>query len=126
MTASSARPSKSTGPRTQAGKARASQNAFKHGLARGSRAGDPLSQRLMQALCTETGASLDLALEVAQADFVLRHVVRAEIDALSAGTSVPSVSTLDALITFSRYERRARSRLRTGLKAIESSDRPTG
>jgi hypothetical protein len=112
----------STGPRTKAGKARASQNALKHGLTRPRDwAADPVFQKLTQAICAETGASLASAVEVARADFMLRHVVRAELQALSdASNAVPSASTLEALVTFTRYERRARSRLRSALNSIAS------
>ena len=119
---SAARVPISTGPPTTAGKARASQNALKHGLARPRDwTADPAFQKLTQAICAETGASLAIAAEIARADLVLRHVVRTELQALSnASNAVPSASTLEALVTFTRYERRARSRLRSALNSIAS------
>jgi len=130
----------STGPRSAQGKARASRNALKHGLAAriayDSKQGEAV-ERLAEAIAAEYSdhAELGLVRAVAEADLDLRRVrthraalldtaaVMEKLETASrnldkaSDDSVPPQSyitammkTLDQLATLERYERRAFSR----------------
>jgi hypothetical protein len=80
--ANRANAAKSTGPRTKAGKAKASQNAVRHGLA-AALSGAPRAveeiERLTQAIIVEAGRQdlIEYARRIAEAEIDLRRVRRA-------------------------------------------------
>ena len=105
---------KSTGPRTQGGKLRASRNALRHGLATvadhvQSKDVDRLAAALA-VFCTNLPAELIRA--AAAAELQLRHVrkVRANVgrdllDALSIDPGNDGPSFLDLLVRYERLDR---------------------
>jgi len=103
----------STGPRTEAGKARVAQNAHKHGLASPVEL-DPAAVKEIAALARSiAGPDADAArfaraCEVAAAQIDLVRVRRARMDAFPEA-SAPS-DGLARLVALDRYEGRARSR----------------
>jgi hypothetical protein len=126
---------KSTGPRSREGKARASQNATRHGLAR-SVAKDPAAQDRMAALAAALageGASPALQVQaavVAEAQVDLHraraariHLQSRWIDALetlcSAPAGAPGEEIAAHLARIDRYERRALSRRRTAVQRLD-------
>jgi hypothetical protein len=128
---------RSTGPRTSKGKARASQNATKHGLWRSAPA-DLSELHLVEHAIL--GADPDpemarLAQEIAVADWALRKVLQVEAQLLCCASSRTSAdassaevhplairfqNSLPELAKLERYERRARSRLRSALTSFEA------
>lgn len=116
----------STGPRTLEGKARASQNARKHGLAAAEPAQSFEAERLIRLIAGEACRDpvvLDAAASVAEAQLLLRQVrlVRTDLartarptealsDASPSQASPPSSELLRAMERLDRYERRALSR----------------
>jgi hypothetical protein len=103
----------STGPRTEAGKARVAQNARKHGLASPVEL-DPAAVKDIAALARSiVGPDVDAArfaraCEGAAAQIDLVRVRRARMDAFPEA-SAPSEG-LARFVTLDRYEGRARSR----------------
>jgi hypothetical protein len=82
---------KSTGPRSSAGKRRASQNARRHGFAAGSfRGGDPKQiEALARQIAGETTNPLILehARAAAQATFDLAQIRRAKVELIATGAA---------------------------------------
>ena len=141
---------RSTGPRTAQGKARASRNAFKHGLAASIAYDSAQSEeidRLANAIAGDTSeaAALGLARSAAEAHLELlcarkfrlallnTAIVMGRLEAANASVrrdtdrSVPSASdaaavtqTVDHLLHLERYERRAFSRRRRLLRECKS------
>jgi hypothetical protein len=115
---------RSRGPRTAAGKSRASFNAMRHGLAaitRHNRALSPDIERLARAICADDRDPLLLeqALAIAENEMVLIRVRAARVAAIErahgiAPQPIESRDELDAmrhampdLERLARYERRA-------------------
>ena len=125
---------RSTGPRSVEGKAQASRNAFKHGLAKDIRSDPDASddlKRLAQALCGLNGDAEphELALEAAAAWLELQRVkaygvllVEREIANLTVDDVVPEQSVQQATNQFTRlqrYQRRAASRCNKLFRALQ-------
>jgi hypothetical protein len=120
---------KSTGPRTRGGKARASRNAFRHGLSTATNEADAAEiDRLASALITaRTNLPIELIRATARVELELRHVrkVRARfgqslIDALDPH-SKPEVPLLELLLQderLDRYEQRVITRRRKLLRDL--------
>ena len=80
--ANRANAAKSTGPRTKAGRAKASQNAWRHGLATALRSEpgiDEEIERIAHAIVVEAGRPdlIEYARRIAEAEIDLRRVQRA-------------------------------------------------
>jgi hypothetical protein len=121
----------STGPRTAAGKARAAQNARRHGL--GAAARDPVHDHEVEALARRIAGHggneiagdraddhcLALARRIAEAQVDLMRARRARgeltLDALSTSEAIRRRAAID------RYERRAWSRRRSAIEALDDA-----
>ena len=115
---------KSTGPRTSAGKGRASKNAVKHGLA--AVATDEETKAIAEVLLADIFAGQDRsliarerALEIAEIQSALIRIRAAKTELLQDASDIPSLSgTLDQYRRIDRYERRALSRRKTLLREM--------
>ena len=111
--------SKSTGPRTIAGKARARKNAFRHGFtARRVFSASLLAQieELSRALASANEVSIADRRSIAQAECLLRQVRTTSaqfFDVLAAHGTTPGADrnvALSELRKLTRYQRRLRER----------------
>lgn len=119
---------KSTGPRSRAGIARASQNARRHGLAASLSHDEPTLARIAVLVgafvgtaprtlelegLARTAAETQLALEVVR-------TVKASVLECQQKESTVSKQMVDDLKRFDRYERRALSRRRRAIREIDT------
>ena len=115
----------STGPKTAGGKSRAAQNARRHGLSL-SVAVNPLFADQVTALAHKfVGRSCDsevceLAYEAAAAQIDLARIRWARHDLLSRGDEVDYEELAKQLIRIDRYERRALSRRKFAIRALNA------
>ena len=114
---------RSTGPRTAAGRAKAAQNSFRHGLAIGIRSDSTLQkdiESLGQQYCedaVESGRFAD-ALTAAEAQFAINRVRRARAVFIEQNAVERPFENAEKLLQFDRYERRALSRRKKALRAL--------
>jgi hypothetical protein len=112
---------RSTGPRTAAGRARASRNALRHGLAQPSPSDPALAARvaaltavLTEPDATDTAACLShpiLAAQFAEAQLELIRIRSARVAAIAAACRARfDAAPMGRLRSFERYERLARAR----------------
>jgi hypothetical protein len=112
----------STGPQTEAGKARVAQNARKHGLASPVEL-DPAAVKEIAALARSIAgpeadpARFALACEVAAAQIDLVRVRRARTDVFPEA-SAPS-DKLARFVALDRYEQHARSRRKRAVRNFD-------
>jgi hypothetical protein len=128
----------STGPRSHAGKRRASRNAYRHGLALSVYANERIAKQIDDMARrfvgdVEDGVCLQLARTVAEGQLTVARVRQAKaliesVRASSPSTNEPESSmeairrALPDLVKLDRYERRAISRRDTAfLKLVEGS-----
>jgi hypothetical protein len=111
---------RSTGPRTAAGKAKAAENSFRHGLAVDIR-NDPAFGDNIHSLAQQY---CELAVEpdrlahartAAEAQFEIIRVRQARVALIEQEGALNNVQKL---LQFDRYERRALSRRKTALRAL--------
>ncbi|MHC2335462.1 hypothetical protein [Bradyrhizobium sp. USDA 4454] len=114
---------RSTGPKTADGKARSSQNAYRHGLARPRRADAAQLIRFMSVLdgaCLGHPAASELLAAVAQAkrDLLCTREVRQVM--LANLSECPAVEILQRLKSLERYERSAFAAQKRALRLLRS------
>ncbi len=119
---------RSTGPKTPAGKARYSRNAFRHGLASRTMADVDKAQRITDLVRLIAGSNddlecLDMARRVAVAELKLLEVraVRANLaKGIDPRSAAPESKSLVAILTgCERYERRALSRRQKAMRQFD-------
>lgn len=116
---------KSTGPKTAAGKARSSRNAYRHGLSRRTDHDDMAPAALTMAIAIQLEGSMDesAAQDLTQARrrlFDIRHVRFKLFLALLEGSEPGQLSNIAGL---ERYEKTARARQRRGLRRLTMSEK---
>ena len=126
---------KSTGPKTTAGKHRVSGNALRHGLTSQASANTHVIQAIAKALARDPDAATP-ALEVAQLEDLILRIRSAKADAYSnalsrvTGQAPPEtpheeieamalIAAAPDLLKFDEYERKAMSRRRKALVALQ-------
>jgi hypothetical protein len=110
--ANKANAARSTGPRTRRGKARASRNALRHGLAAPRPADHGDTMRIAGLMCDPANLlAYDQAVIIAECCALIARVRRARAAALER-------MALRELSALERYERRALSRRRRAIRAL--------
>ncbi|MBR0826158.1 hypothetical protein JQ596_11460 [Bradyrhizobium manausense] len=107
---------RSTGPKTAGGKARSSQNALRHGLAR---SGDPtVTEKLAVAIALRLGHQVapDSAMALARSKLALLRLRSLRQEMLAALLAGPLPADLKRLKGLERYERAALVQQRRALR----------
>jgi hypothetical protein len=120
---------KSTGPRSEAGRRRSRRNAFRHGLAIAI-ASDPAFSSEIEVLAKVLSGDIgrqpvgEFARQVAEAEIDLLRIRKARASQFSSVIGNPDVQPEDhsklneCLEKLERYERRAYSRRKRGLRLL--------
>ena len=131
IAANRANAKKSTGPRTPAGRAKSSRNAYRHGLSVPMQPDPQAVEALAQAIAGETAGEVQLraARALAEAQLELKRIRATRVAAIPTELDrMLNPRTLAGLCAFDRYERLAASRrkaARRWLDEITGSHRVT-
>lgn len=116
---------KSTGPRSRAGKARASRNAFRHGLAGGTYLSADSAAAVEQAaegVATSLGlkTNTDAVRAAVEATFEIARIRKIRCSLMDASMKHPETISefLNSIQRLERYERRALSRRKRAIRSI--------
>ncbi|MCK1331291.1 MULTISPECIES: hypothetical protein [unclassified Bradyrhizobium] len=118
ITANRSNAKQSTGPKTEAGKARSSRNAHRHGLSRLNRENDVSSNALISVMTagfTQQQNSFGVD-NLVRANLWLGRIRQARYDMLLALMESPSQKLAKRLAGLERYERPVRAAQRRVLK----------
>jgi hypothetical protein len=124
ITANRANAKMSRGPRTRGGKAEASRNALRHGLAAVASGGTGFAEkieRLAQAICQPDGDLFNYqqALIIAESFADITRVRAARVDMMERSREGSSPA-LPETLRLERYERRALSRRRRAIRMLDA------
>ena len=147
ITSNRANAQQSTGPRSEAGKARSARNAVKHGLSASVATDDGIARQITNLARSLVGDHPCDSLiwihaqQVAEAELELVRIRQARMQAWNQQVAkwstrtkqrcpdrvtVAAYQALSSLLTsIARYERRALSRRRTAIKALNSTGQAT-
>ena len=113
IAANRANAKKSTGPRTPAGRAKSSRNAYRHGLSVPMQPEPQAVEALARAIAGEAAGEVQLraAFALAEAQLELKRIRVTRVAALPTELDrLLNPRTLAGLCAFDRYERQAASR----------------
>jgi hypothetical protein len=128
ITANRANAQRSTGPRTWAGRARSSRNAYRHGLSVPMQAVPQLVEKLAKALAGNTAGAIELgaADALAAAQLELKRIRTTRMAALETDLNSMDPQALRDLLALERYERLALSRRKAALRRLGEVSSPRG
>jgi hypothetical protein len=122
IAANRANAKKSTGPRTAAGCAKSSRNAYRHGLSVPAQPDPQAVEALAEAIAGETAGEVELraARALAEAQLELKRIRVARAAAVPTELDrTLDLRALTGLYAFDRYERLALSRRKAALQWLE-------
>jgi hypothetical protein len=126
LAANRANAKKSTGPRTAAGRAKSSRNAYRHGLSLPMQPDPQAAEALAKAIAGETAGEVELraARTLAEAQLELKRIRATRVAAIATGLEhMFNPRALARLCPLSRYERQATSRRKAARRWLDESDR---
>lgn len=118
----------STGPKTEAGKARASRNSRLHGLSQWQKDDDEVSIALAAAIASELACRSEepAAVELARAKTRLGHIRKVRHTLLTAVLEGSDFKQVKRLAGLERYEKAARAKQRRELRRLRIGRAPDG
>jgi hypothetical protein len=128
IAANRANAKKSTGPRTAAGCAKSSRNAYRHGLSVPAQPDPQAVEALAEAIAGETAGEVELraARTLAEAQLELKRIRATKLAALPTELDqMLNPRAVAGLCAFDRYERQAASRRKAARRWLdEIASRP--
>ncbi|MGY4185921.1 hypothetical protein [Bradyrhizobium sp. USDA 4459] len=118
--ANRANATRSTGPKSPAGKAKSCRNALRHGLARALNRDDPDIARLVDAIGPELlpQGTMDQVVDVARCKLELARIRAIRQQILAAVLGDPASARAKRLTGLERYERAALARQNRALRSF--------